>query len=86
MGVGLVDDARPPARACSRRSVDRASGSGRCGRGRDPTGLASTAPVTLVGSHDTASAVVAVPAEGDDAAYIACGTWGLVGVELEGRS
>jgi rhamnulokinase len=36
-----------------------------------------------VGSHDTASAVVAVPMSGDDAAYISCGTWGLVGVELE---
>jgi rhamnulokinase len=40
-------------------------------------------PVTAVGSHDTASAVVAVPATGDDFAYISCGTWGLVGVELE---
>jgi rhamnulokinase len=39
--------------------------------------------VTAVGSHDTASAVVAVPAASDDIAYISCGTWGLVGVELE---
>lgn len=39
--------------------------------------------VTAVGSHDTASAVVAVPAASDDVAYISCGTWGLVGVELE---
>jgi rhamnulokinase len=39
--------------------------------------------VSAVGSHDTASAVVAVPLRGDDAAYISCGTWGLVGVELE---
>jgi len=39
--------------------------------------------VTAVGSHDTASAVVAVPATGDDFAYISCGTWGLVGVELD---
>lgn len=39
--------------------------------------------VTAVGSHDTASAVVAVPAATDDFAYISCGTWGLVGVELE---
>ncbi len=38
-------------------------------------------PVTTVGSHDTASAVVAVPAAGDDFAFISCGTWGLVGVE-----
>ncbi len=39
--------------------------------------------MTLVGSHDTASAVVAVPAVGDDFAYISSGTWSLVGVELE---
>src|SRR3954453_4878295 len=39
--------------------------------------------VTAVGSHDTASAVVGVPIQGPDAAYISCGTWGLVGVELE---
>ena len=41
------------------------------------------AQVTTVGSHDTASAVVAVPSTRDDFAYISCGTWGLVGVELE---
>ena len=39
--------------------------------------------ITAVGSHDTASAVVAVPIETDDAAYVSCGTWGLVGVELD---
>lgn len=39
--------------------------------------------VTAVGSHDTASAVVAVPMRADEAAYISCGTWGLVGVEVE---
>lgn len=38
--------------------------------------------VTTVGSHDTASAVVAVPLRTENAAYISCGTWGLVGVEL----
>ncbi|MDL9979251.1 rhamnulokinase [Microbacterium sp. ASV49] len=41
------------------------------------------AQVVAVGSHDTASAVVAVPMEADAAAYISCGTWGLVGVEVE---
>jgi rhamnulokinase len=39
--------------------------------------------VVAVGSHDTASAVVAVPSTTEDFAYISCGTWGLVGVELE---
>jgi len=38
--------------------------------------------VTRVASHDTASAVAAVPAEHDRFAYISCGTWSLVGVEL----
>jgi rhamnulokinase len=47
------------------------------------TGLGSAAEVTLVGSHDTASAIVGVPAEDDRFAYISCGTWALVGVELE---
>jgi rhamnulokinase len=42
-----------------------------------------SATVTAVGSHDTASAVVAVPMRPDAAAYISCGTWGLVGVEVE---
>jgi rhamnulokinase len=38
-------------------------------------------PVFAVASHDTASAVVAVPARGGDFAYISSGTWSLVGVE-----
>jgi rhamnulokinase len=42
-------------------------------------------PLTLiaVGSHDTASAVVAVPATGENFAYISSGTWSLVGMELD---
>src|SRR4051812_18397619 len=47
------------------------------------TGLAGPLPVIAVGSHDTASAVVGVPASSDRFAYISCGTWSLVGVELE---
>jgi len=46
-------------------------------------GAAPTTSVTAVGSHDTASAVVAVPMRADAAAYISCGTWGLVGVEVQ---
>jgi sugar (pentulose or hexulose) kinase len=39
--------------------------------------------VVLVGSHDTASAVAAVPARGDVPwAYLSSGTWSLLGVEL----
>jgi len=33
-------------------------------------------------SHDTGAAVVAVPAEGDDWAFLSSGTWSLIGVEL----
>lgn len=40
-------------------------------------------PVIAVGSHDTASAVVGVPAESDSFAYISSGTWSLVGLELD---
>ncbi len=40
-------------------------------------------PVTAVASHDTASAVLAVPATDPGFAYISCGTWSLVGVELD---
>ncbi|QYN38417.1 rhamnulokinase [Pseudonocardia sp. DSM 110487] len=46
------------------------------------TGLTGPVPVIAVGSHDTASAVVGVPAEGERFAFISCGTWSLVGVEL----
>ncbi len=46
-------------------------------------GSARRIAVTAVGSHDTASAIVAVPAKDEHFAYISCGTWGLVGVELE---
>ncbi len=47
------------------------------------TGLAQRLPVTAVGSHDTASAVAAVPARGGAFAYVSCGTWSLVGLELD---
>ncbi|MGY3381257.1 rhamnulokinase [Arthrobacter sp. TE12231] len=46
------------------------------------TGLTAATKVVAVGSHDTASAVAAVPAERRDFAYISSGTWSLVGVEL----
>ena len=40
------------------------------------------APVVAPGSHDTASAVAAVPAEGADWAYLSSGTWSLLGTEV----
>lgn len=38
--------------------------------------------VRTVASHDTASAVLAVPAQNDDFIYISSGTWSLMGMEL----
>ena len=38
--------------------------------------------VVLVGSHDTASAVVGVPADSDEFAFISSGTWSLLGSEI----
>lgn len=40
-------------------------------------------PVICVPSHDTASAVLAVPAAEEDFAFISCGTWALIGTELD---
>jgi sugar (pentulose or hexulose) kinase len=48
----------------------------------EKTGLPASVPVIAVGSHDTASAVVGVPAAGEDFAYISSGTWSLAGLEL----
>lgn len=39
--------------------------------------------VLLCASHDTASAVMAVPSVGEDAIYISSGTWSLMGIELK---
>jgi rhamnulokinase len=45
------------------------------------TGLHGAA-VVAVATHDTGSAVAAIPLGGASAAYISAGTWSLVGVEL----
>jgi rhamnulokinase len=44
------------------------------------TGLPAV-QVTAVASHDTASAIAAIPAEDDSFAYISSGTWSLMGIE-----
>lgn len=47
------------------------------------TGLPEQTTVVAVGSHDTASAVVGVPAASRSFAFVSSGTWSLVGVELD---
>ncbi len=49
---------------------------------QEATGLGAI-PLVTVGSHDTASAVAAVPAEDKHFAYLSCGTWSLLGVESD---
>ena len=47
----------------------------------ESTGLGAV-PVIASASHDTASAVAAVPAKGSDWAYLSSGTWSLLGLEI----
>jgi rhamnulokinase len=47
------------------------------------TGL-NPVPVIAPASHDTGSAVAAVPARGESWAYISSGTWSLMGAEIPG--
>ena len=50
----------------------------------EATRLPADTRLSAVGSHDTASAVVAVPmADPTTSAYISSGTWSLVGLELD---
>jgi len=44
---------------------------------------AGSVQVVATCSHDTGCAVAAVPATGDDWAYLSSGTWSLMGVELD---
>ena len=46
------------------------------------TGLGAV-PVVAVAGHDTGSAVAAVPASDPHFAYLSCGTWSLLGIEVK---
>ncbi len=46
------------------------------------TGLGAV-PVVAVASHDTGSAVAAVPMEDEESAYLSSGTWSLMGIESQ---
>lgn len=50
---------------------------------KDELGIDYDIPVILVPSHDTASAVVAIPSMEDNFAFISSGTWSLIGAELD---
>jgi rhamnulokinase len=52
-------------------------------RVQDQTGLDPITQVVTVGSHDTASAFVAVPSTKPNSLFVSSGTWSLLGVELE---
>lgn len=47
-------------------------------------GLNGTVKIVAPAVHDTASAATAIPAEGENWAYISSGTWCMVGVETNG--
>jgi rhamnulokinase len=47
----------------------------------EEVGLRRTAPVIATASHDTASAVAAIPGLDEKSAYISSGTWSLMGIE-----
>jgi rhamnulokinase len=50
---------------------------------QDQTGLDPLTQVVTVGSHDTASAFVAVPSTKPNSLFVSSGTWSLLGVELD---
>jgi rhamnulokinase len=49
----------------------------------DDAGLKQGVRIIAPAVHDTASAALAVPAAGDDFAYVSSGTWSIVGTELD---
>lgn len=49
---------------------------------QEETGLGAV-KVVAVGSHDTASAVAGAPLESENEVYLCCGTWCLMGMELD---
>lgn len=73
--VGLIDDQIP-----DRVQPGEVVGKLRFNIARE-TGLGEV-PVVAVAGHDTASAIVAVPAENEHFAYLSSGTWSLMGIEM----
>lgn len=50
---------------------------------KEELGISYDIPVIAVPSHDTAAAVLAVPAAENNFAFISSGTWALIGTELQ---
>lgn len=50
---------------------------------RNVTGITTPVPVIAGGTHDTASAVAAIPELDQESAFLSSGTWSLMGVELD---
>ena len=47
------------------------------------TGMAATVPVIATCGHDTSAVAAAVPAGGDNWAFISCGTWSILGAPID---
>jgi rhamnulokinase len=78
--VGLLDQLNLPTHLLT-EIVPPATPAGRLLRSVAAEIGSCEIPLTTVASHDTASAVAAVPAEGEFA-YLSCGTWSLLGTEV----
>ncbi len=69
--MGIMPKVVPPGKAVGKLTADVAKEIG-----------CEQIPVIATGSHDTASAVAAVPGSGGKWAYLSSGTWSLMGVEV----
>jgi len=47
------------------------------------TGMAATVPVIATCGHDTSAVAAAVPASGENWAFISCGTWSILGTLID---
>lgn len=70
--ISLMKEIVPPGTVVGRLTGDL----------REETGLGGI-PVIAPATHDTGSAIAAVPASGADWAYISSGTWSLMGIEIK---
>jgi rhamnulokinase len=79
---GMLEQLGIPTRILQRIVPSGTALGGLCEEVRAECGVGEI-PVIAPGTHDTASAVAAVPASGEDWCYISSGTWSLLGVEID---